>query len=235
MQKIFFYHMPKAGGTSIRSALHEGFEASRIAPIIENDVLGHENNAGKYHPFRGFDLYSGHYGVDIHDAVADGHLPMSNFRHPVSRIYSLYRYFRAVDVSESDLKQRHYATVRLAKETSFADFISSDDEIVAIYISDQQARQLTGSPWSPQRAIDLDAARKRIDALAWFYICENPVKSLAWLRDVLGITSIPVLNVSPQLEIPEEAEECATVILKRNRADLALYEYAVDQLHQRQR
>jgi hypothetical protein len=230
MKKIFFYHLPKAGGTSIRSALIESFESSYIAPIIENDVLGHERNRGNYHSFRGFDVYFGHYGVDIYNAVFDGHLSISNFRHPVTRIYSLYRFFRDLDVSDNDIQMRHYSAVRLAKQASFAEFVLSDDAVVTIYTANQQARQLTGSPWTPQKNIDVNGAKKRIDSLAWFYLCEKPVQSVEWLRDVFDIQSIPTLNVSPRARIPEEAEECAAAILDRNQADLALYEHAVERM-----
>ncbi|AUW56867.1 hypothetical protein C1T17_01040 [Sphingobium sp. SCG-1] len=231
MHKIFFYHMPKAGGTSINSALKNTFDVSCIAPLIENDSVGHQIHSGQYRSFRGFDFYSGHYGTDIFDAVADGHISLSNFRHPVTRIYSLYRYFRGIEVSAHDLSQRQYAAVRRAKDACFADFVATDDEAVSIYISDQQARQLTGSPWALQKEIDTNAAKARIDQLAWFYVCEQPEASLAWLGEVLGIYSIPVLNVTPQTSVSEELKACEDTILERNQIDLALYKYAMDRLN----
>lgn len=225
--------MPKSGGTSVSSALRDAFEVSRIAPIIENDIAGHQANSGQYHSFCGYDFYSGHYGIDIYNAVADGHISLSNFRHPIARIYSLYRYFRSIEVNMHDLSQRKYAAVRRAKEACFADFIATDDEVISIYISDQQARQLTGSPWALQKEIDIGAAKAKIDQLAWFYVCEQSEASMTWLKEVLLIDSISVLNVSSQPYIPEELRECEEIILSRNKFDLLLYEYAVDRLNSR--
>lgn len=231
--RIFFFHMPKAGGTSVTAALARRFHPDRIAPNIENDVQGHELNGGRYRQFGGYDFYSGHYGVDIFDSVADGHLLMSNFRHPVARVHSLYRFFREVEVSAADLAQRHYAAVRTAKTSTFAEFVTSRDEIVSTYVSNQQARQLTGSPWARPAQVDLAAAASRIDAMAWFYVCEQPRRSLDWLDGVLGIEDIPVLNVTAAPGISAEAEAIADTILERNQLDLALYEHAAGILQSR--
>lgn len=230
MQKLFFFHLPKAGGTSVGRALATRFAPSRIAPLIENDVQGHAANDGDYRDFRGFDFYSGHYGAEIFEAVDDGHLTVGNFRHPVARLDSLYRYFREVQVSQAELGQRHYAAVRLAKAASFQEFVSSDDEVVRTYICDQHARQLTGSPWALASAVDLEAAKARVDRLAWYYVCEEAAASIGWLQQVFGLDAVPALNVTSRVSVPDEVADVAELITDRNRLDLALYEHALRQL-----
>jgi hypothetical protein len=63
--KIFFFHNPKAGGSSLRKVFEGYFPAERRCPIIENDKIGHERLRGEYASFRGYDYYAGHYGHDI--------------------------------------------------------------------------------------------------------------------------------------------------------------------------
>lgn len=231
VRTLFFHHMPKAGGSSIRSVLNQQFDAARIAPVFENNTHDHAANGGHYGQFRGFDYYAGHYGVDVFDTVADGHLPLSNFREPVSRVYSLYRYFRDVDVSNDVLARREYTAVRLAKAGSFAAFVFSDDEIVLTYISNQQTRQLTSSPWEWRTDLDLDAAKARVDGLAWFHVCERPALSVRWLNDVLGLQEIPTENVSATRASDDDVTDRTTQrILELNRYDVALYEYALERI-----
>lgn len=228
VQKLFFYHMPKAGGSSIRSVLQQQFDSARIAPVFENNTREHAQNGGDYTRFRHYDYYAGHYGVDVFDTVADGHLPVSNFRAPVARVYSLYRYFRDVDVGADILQGREYTAVRLAKQGSFAQFVFSDDEIVLTYISNQQTRQLSVSPWEWRTEPDLAAAKARVDGLAWFHICEEPALSVRWLNAVLGLHEIPTENVSATPANDRDVNASTTRrILDLNRCDLELYDYAL--------
>jgi hypothetical protein len=233
MNKLFFFHLPKAGGTSLSAALAANFDTSRVAPIIENDIHGHLDNAGNYKPFAGYDFYSGHYGLDIFDALADGHLSVSNFRHPVERVYSLFRYFRGIEVDETTLNQRHYAAVKAAKSSSLEGFVTSKDEVVRTYTSNQQARQLTGSPWDLQTDISTAAAHSAIDQMSCFYVCEYPEPSQEWFKDVLGVQAIPRLNVTSAPRRDPEISVSSAAIIERNELDLALYEHAVSRLHDR--
>ena len=69
--KIFFFHNPKAGRSSLRKVFESHFRTEKRCPIIENDKDEHERLRGEYAQFRGYDYYGGHYGRDIFEAVPE--------------------------------------------------------------------------------------------------------------------------------------------------------------------
>ncbi|WP_152569450.1 MULTISPECIES: hypothetical protein [Sphingomonas] len=215
---------------SLRAALQGLFEPAERCPVIENDTIDHIRNGGNYHFARGYRCYAGHVGVDVFRTVADGHAAVTNFRHPVARIGSLYRYFRAVPIAAPELEHPRYHAVRFARERSFEEFVTTDDPRVRVYTENQHARQLTGSPWRLDPAIDMAAAVGLIDTMPCFYVCEEPARSLAWFGERFGIATIPRDNVTPgeagQAPLPDLSE----AILAMNRCDLALHDYAVARL-----
>jgi hypothetical protein len=87
--RIFFLHNPKAGGSSLRSVLSGLSPDGSNAPMFSNapnEDRARQADVGQY---RGFDVYAGHYGYDVYEQLADGHLLFTNFRDPVQRIHSM--------------------------------------------------------------------------------------------------------------------------------------------------
>ncbi len=231
MDKVFFFHCPKAGGTSIRKALEGAISESLVAPLIENDAVGHTAHSS-YNSFRGYHLYSGHYGKDIFDAVTDGHVAITNFRHPVSRIVSLYNYFRyQVTLPPELLRDERYFVILLAKQNGFKDFVACNDPRVAIYTRNQHVRQLTGSPWENATA-DWTQAQRLILKMPCYYICEYPDLSRAWLYETLGLNTIPYENQTKKydesISVSALRKETIEKICQENAEDLGLYRFAVN-------
>ncbi|MET3664564.1 hypothetical protein [Caulobacter sp. 1776] len=235
VETLFFFHNPKAGGTSVVDALSRLFPAQRRCPRIENDATEHEIRAGRYEVFRGYDLYAGHYGLDIYEAVG-GRLPIAtNFRWPIDRVVSVYRYFRhVVELTDVQARDPRFTAVRLAKSLSLDDFVTCDDPAVLLHTSDHHFRQLTGSGWSSAYERDLRAARTLIDRMVWFYVCEHPYESLAWADIAFDgrVSTVQRLNVT-------RAEDSAEAVLGpgayrelvwRNQKDIAVYQYALGRL-----
>lgn len=238
--KIFFFHCPKAGGTSIQAALKRAAPQASVSPLIENDMVEHAVHArhSNYERFRGYDIYCGHYGKDIFDTVSDGHLAITNFRHPVSRIVSLYNYFRDhVVLTPEQLKEDRFHAVRFAKHNDFRTFVMCCDPKVAIYTRNQHVRQLTRSPWENAPG-SLRRARDFVVSMKWYYVCEYPDLSLIWLRDALSLRPIGCENKTAKgVEAIDSAEletDLAENICLYNADDLALYCFAVGRLLSRQ-
>jgi hypothetical protein len=241
---IFFFHNPKAGGTSLRHLLERPFRAQQICPDIEDGPIVHETVAGQFAALDGYKLYRGHYGRDIYACVssrAETLLTASNFRHPVSRIVSLYNYFRnMVQVDEQTLCEPRYAAVQLAKRLDFARFIASEDPIVQLYIENFHYRQLTHSGWRPAISGDLDEACDFIDHMAWCYVCEFPDLSLRWAREAFGleVQGMPIYNRTAAKDQTITAldvdRRTYRAICDRNGLDLAIYRHAIDRLFARQ-
>jgi hypothetical protein len=226
--KLFFFNLPKAGGTSIISALTKN-QARTIAPLIENNALDHSILDKNYEPFKGYDVYAGHYGRDFYQAVNDGHTALTNFRHPVARISSLYRYFRyAVPLEPHQLEAPHHKAVQLAKTASFEEFTASTDEDVLKYISDFHFRQLCCSPWESKCADTTASAKDFIHLMPCAFICEYPAQSGALFRDMLGVPDIDRLNTDKRNNSDGPVTLNAVEnILSMNKKDLDLYEFAI--------
>ena len=234
-ERLFFFHNPKAGGTSVVGALSRLFAAGRRCPRIEDDAVEHAARAGRYEAFRGYDFYAGHYGVDIHDAVGGDIPAATNFRWPVDRVVSVYRYFRhVVELSEAQARDPRFRAVSLAKRLSLDDFVTCDDPAVVLHTYDHHFRQLTGSGWSPVYEQDLTRARGLIDRMVWFYVCEHPYESLAWADMAFDgrLSSVQRLNVT-RAETSAEAvlsPKAYRQLVSQNQKDIAVYQYALGRL-----
>jgi hypothetical protein len=164
-EQIFFFHNPKAGGYSLRRVFESHFRSDKQCPIIENDTVGHERMTGEYAHFRGYDYYAGHYGRDIFEAVNDRHQCITDFRNPLARVVSLYNYFRfKVKLSEEELRTERFCAVAFAKSVSFAEFVSSSDPNVEVYVRNSHFRQLANSCWALETTNELDDIYRFVDA-----------------------------------------------------------------------
>ena len=232
---IFFFHNPKAGGYSLRRVFETLFRPEKQCPIIENDKVGHERLRGEYAHFRGYDYYAGHYGRDIFEAVNEGHRCVTNFRNPLRRLISLYNFFRFnVKLSEEELRTERFRAVAFAKSVSFEEFVSSGDPNVDIYVRNAHFRQLANSCWDLETTKDIEDVYRFVDEMPWYYVCEYPEMSIAWLRRAFDwkLGHLPRENVT-RIQ-GDQAADLATlddriwnVILAKNDLDFALYRYAV--------
>jgi hypothetical protein len=235
VEQLFFFHNPKAGGTSVVGALSQLFAAKDRCPRIEDDATEHALRAGRYEAFRGYDFYAGHYGFDIYSAMG-GRLPAAtNFRWPVDRVVSVYRYFRhMVQLNDAQARDPRFRAVSMAKSLSLDDFVTCDDPAVVLHTYDHHFRQLTGSGWAPIYEQDISVARDLIDQMVWFYVCEHPYESLAWADGVFDgrVSSVQRLNVT-RAENTAEAmlgPRAYRQLLSQNQKDMALYQYALGRL-----
>lgn len=239
MRSCFFFHNPKAGGTALREALARCFDASEVSPTVDflPDVYGFEPEPGLQPGYR---LYMGHYGYDHFRAVEDGHACVTNFRHPASRIASLYNYFRFSVGDAPEVRERpEYFAVRLAKSADFAGFVASDDPRVTTYTSNHHFRQLANSGWSLSHQRRLDDVRRLIDQMAWYYVCEYPELSARWARTALDLPDLMIeaANVTPRTgepgaDLARIAPETLGRIMSLNELDLAIYRHALDRFFQ---
>jgi Sulfotransferase family len=237
-EKIFFFHNPKAGGSSLRRVFETHFPAERRCPIIENDKVGHERLRGEYAHFRGYDYYAGHYGRDIFEAVNDGHRCVTNFRDPIKRLISLYNFFKFnVKLSEEELGTERFLAVAFAKSVSFEEFVSSKDPNVDLYVRNAHFRQLANSCWVLDATKEFDGVCRFVDEMRWYYVCEYPAMSFAWLGRAFewDLPQIPRENVT-RAESDKPANPATVddriqkLILAKNDLDFALYRYAVRRL-----
>lgn len=233
--RIFFFHNPKAGGTSVVDALSGLFPRERRCPRIENDATEHRLRDGRYEMFRGYDFYAGHYGFDIYRGVGERIPAVTNFRWPVDRVVSLYRYFRhMVEISDDQAKDPRFLAVALSKRLSLDDFVTCDEPAVRLHTCDHHYRQLTGSGWSSERLQTLDDARALLDRMAWFYVCELPEESMVWARSVFAgrLPELARLNVTRPAEPGEDllGRAAHRRLILQNQNDISIYQHGLDRL-----
>jgi hypothetical protein len=236
--KIFFFHNPKAGGSSLRRIFESRYPAKKRCPLIENDKVQHEGSRGDYVRFRGYDLYAGHYGNDIFVAVNEGHGCVTNFRNPLTRLLSLYNYFRFnVNLSAEQLLADRFYAVLLAKSASFEQFVSCDDPRIDVYVRNSHFRQLANSCWSLDTTKPFEDVCSFIDSMLWYYVCEYPEMSVAWMHQVFDfdLDEIPRINVTGNqggraITVSTIDDRTFRIIHRKNELDFALYQHAVARL-----
>lgn len=236
MEPLVFLHNPKAGGTSITDALRRCYAPREIAPTLES--APHGRRPGAWRRLSHCRFVAGHFGHEVATRHFPRHALITNFRHPVARIVSLYDFWRRVpDRGVFRLSSR--SGPAQARRLTFAEFVRSDNSFLGLYIADFHTRQLVESGWT-RRSIDGGAmalARERTAAMRWFYVCEMEQQSLAWLREAfpcmaagcgIGRTNA---NDSRERTVPSAAD--VAVIEERNRHDLELYQFAAAALQAR--
>lgn len=238
MEPIVFLHNPKAGGTSITDALRRCYTAGEIAPTLES--APHDRRPAVWRRWTHCRFVAGHFGHEVARRHFAGHALITNFRHPLARIVSLYDFWRSV-AEPSMFRLSSRSGPALARRLTFAEFVRSDSPFLALYVADFHTRQIVESGWTP-RAIDggsMRLAQERTAAMRWFYVCEHEQWSLAWLREAFPAVAAGCgigrsnVNASRERTIPSPADEA--VILERNRHDLELYEFAAATLRARVR
>ena len=174
---IFFIHNPKAGGTSLRNLLISNYEPGAVSPTFFNAPMDYRLNKDKLSQFRGYQFYAGHYGFQTYLALREGHELITNFRSPISRIVSLYNYWRN-EVPPSTLEVVHKDDAQCvfeAKEKSFSEFIRSPNKNLELYIENAHFRQLYRSNWEEDvgKFGAMQLVKWRIAHLYWFLIVDS--------------------------------------------------------------
>lgn len=216
--KLTFLHCPKAGGTAVAAALAALFPPEEVAPQIEMEPWSPDPELPER--VRDYGYASGHFGWSHRSGDV-----VTNFRRPVARMVSLYDYWRSYDLAA--VKGLPESGPQLARELAFAEFVRSDHPKLSLFIDDFHTRQLLDSGWTPRLLTpsDVETVKRRIDAMRWFYVCEESRRSEAWFHAVFGPGGIARANETPGPRTAPDPED-EDVILQRNQADLAIWTHA---------
>lgn len=237
LNQLFFFHNPKAAGSSLAEVIAGPYPPSRVCPLIENDAVGHAQNKGDYSKFRGYDLYAGHYGADIFRAVCEAHMPITSFRHPADRLFSLFRFYRDLNIPTSELTAPGNEAVAVARTRSFEDFAMSNDPVLRLHNENHHFRQLSNSGWDLKVTQSVADVLAFIESMPWFAVVEEMALSMRWANEVFGWdqSSAPITNARPHATRSEinELESLRNEIVKRNSLDYEIFLHAVDIIRSR--
>lgn len=231
-RKFFFIHNPKAGGSAIRNLILNISNDKKICPTFSNSPNSNDYSIDKIEKYSVFDLFFGHWGYDVFEKIGNDGILITNFRNPVDRIFSLYRYWRN-NVNLDDLNhldKKDYMCVEFAKKNNFSEFIRIDMKELNLYIQNFHCRQLHSNGWNFIKfdEIIIEKIKYRIEKMNWFYITENPVFSMFLFRKEFPQfqqTSLLQENVSNG-QYEKISDEDVSYLMSLNYWDYEIYTYA---------
>jgi hypothetical protein len=156
--KLVFMHIPKNGGTSLRSMLSAWFEPELRCPYREGqDYLEHfdDEQLERYH------FFTGHLPLYVVQRFFPRAMPkFTVLRDPVERAFSLYAYWRDYQLPEPtapeeidpvtgaaipSLYPNEYEGPRVAKENDFGSFLFAGSRYIRRALTNPQTRFLSNA------------------------------------------------------------------------------------------
>jgi hypothetical protein len=228
---IFFCHIPKTAGTSVRMALEQAFAPHTVLP----DAFMIARGGGRYPPLPIFEqslsvqpnpvrLLRGHYPFAVHKLLREP-LTIAILRDPVQRSISELRHLISIGVLD------------------YAALVRSLDDGVLPAMSNGQVRFLSARfdeelPWedpfhayaggAPEKA-DLEVARRTLETIGLLGVVEDMPGFSSRLKQTTGVElSEERANVgTAQINLDTGHME---VIRQHNLLDAVLYERALELL-----
>jgi hypothetical protein len=222
---LFFFHVPKAGGTSVAGALANRFAAEeRLSIYYDDDPDDAAINAARY--------VTGHVSMSILERFDRRPYSVTVLRDPIERALSMYSFLRELERAVTNRLglQRYEAALRLAKEHSLDDFIRVAPDLAEHYLGNWQSRMLGGKPLggTDERLEDALAGLERCDFVG---LADRPDESLDWLTRRLGwepLTPLPRTNVTrTRLRRDDVSQAAMDALLELTAVDREVYAEAV--------
>jgi hypothetical protein len=198
--RYLFHHMPKAGGTSVRSVLQDWFTVhpdyregwtTKVAPAFDLDALGPD------------DLVSGHF--ELPETRIATRYP-SVLGNPEWRVFTFVR-----DPLELALSNHFFENTRRASEPGYAQRSLS-----------QRLRE--SSDYVTHFEYDADNWREILDRYWFIGTMDRLEEGLHYIADTIGKPMpmlVPRLNATHRSEKPDPADVDA--FARRNALDYAVY------------
>lgn len=233
---LIFFHLPKAGGTTLNSILFNNIDKGKswkYCPYEHNKELDKIKQALHNNELR---CITGHMAFGLHK-YTENYKYITLLREPVSRVISYYKHFSRLPVTCKD----KFVGIERTFDPCEAENWSIDDLLkhrISSQIHNGYVRFFAGSNGLPislkekseLSESDLNKAKKNLaDYFSVVAITEEYDKSLLLLRKFAGLKNIFYVkkNQAPQKTtasaLSPETVEC---IKKNNQLDIQFYKYA---------
>ncbi|HMO55963.1 MAG TPA: sulfotransferase family 2 domain-containing protein [Roseiflexaceae bacterium] len=230
---IFFLHIPKTAGSSLRLWLETHFDQDQICGIYGIHELCEIDDPAAY--FNRFRLIRAHFGYSMlrqfldHDPIT-----LTVLRDPIDRFISQWGYLRAypINIFTPPERRQILEQVRTLSLAEFADAIATDTQLsvqwqttmigsLNTHYSSVQPSQRSPTPDQFQ------LAQQRLQQFAWVGLTERFAESLALLAYTFGWWPphhIPRYNVTAQRpRVAEISPQLREQISAITRIDQQLY------------
>lgn len=232
-RSVLFLHIPKTGGTTIRSVIarqyrdHENYEI--VNPINESIIEFRQAPAATRLSYR---ILQGHMSFGLHEFMSDDFAYVTMLREPLRRAVSDYGF-----VSTNTL----HPLYERVKELSFSEYLTSS---MTSQLENGQTRLLAGDCEADNLGIptvnpltELDFERAELNLQKHFPVVgvlERFDESLMLMRRALG-WQLPFYvrqNVTERGAKPHLSTEDLQTAQSQNKFDLAIYEKSLRRLDQ---
>lgn len=255
---IFFLHIPKTAGLSLRWAMVNSFPINRVAEVNSERELW-DTDIGR---LRELAFLSGHAHFGFRKIFRRLPFIFTFLRSPFKRTVSAYWHIRSEDVSR--FPDRNFQEIiRECQRRPLEEILLDPESPVLGQLANIQTAYLAGFDLikKPSDAADtgcnrlrdhydeparpdpltlgqkeLECAKAALDAIPLFGLVEEMEKSLEAFRKSLGFqpTAMPVINVRKVVTSGHELSNAAVERIEElTEYDSILYEYAVDRFSSR--
>jgi hypothetical protein len=235
-KSLFFHHIPKTAGTSLRFWLSEFFSASSRFPYHNYEDLKSvsPDEVARY------SFFSGHFGLSLYSWLLEKPDTITWLRQPVFREISQYYYWRSyeqwspagnnpIQISPEQLEFFKLTTQLSIKELFLSDiYIGFSDNLQVRYLAGV-APQTSGKKLCNDEM--LETAKKNLLSFLHFGLCELMNPSLDLL---CYIARLPPHNFSLHINsnnssklLSSLSEEELEIVKTVNHYDCELYEFAL--------
>src|SRR5712672_114759 len=214
-RKVVFLHVPRTGGTALRSLLLPHFAKDSVCPERFNDLRHYA--CGELVRYR---LFSGHFDLPSIKLIPGRRIVVTLLREPVARLVSLYHFLRTPGSGAAERQNRELA--RLASACSLVEFFKTEEVRSHHRINNSMTRVLTQVVDGRKRETsavaavaagdavpDVAQALRELNALDAFGIMERYEESTRLILSAIGLPT------------PQETEESQAqgVLAARERAN----------------
>lgn len=217
-------HIPKTGGGTLNTIIKKQYEEIEV---ISNGGFWGDKPPWKNHfskdKIEKLQCIRGHFPFGIHEQFAKPFTYLTMMRNPVERMISLYYH-----VTTSPNNRMYHR----AKNLSMKQFM--EREAFKIQTVNMQTRQLSGG-----KTVNLQLAKENLNNyFSVVGITERYNESIFLMSQELGWTNFNInfqkKHVNPyRLKRDEIPQEVIDIIMKNNKLDMEIYEYANEQFNKR--